>query len=1047
MRKIFILIIAALIISVQTIGQTRVRANQIQDGSLRPYDAGTFTGSTLTFDYYKKHYNYSVTADVALTLAGSGNTAYSYIQMTVTGDGSHVLSFPPTWTINGAFDPDKIQEIDFYYNGTYVFVDIKQTVIDIIIPILTTAEITGGTDALNLSFSAAVNIPTSGWTLTASGGAVTVTGVSNSGTATPTFTTSRNITAGEDMTISYDPSTGATTSLTGNEIATIVGQIVETGDEDIPDNSVLVGSAETYTTIQAGINAATAGQVVLVKDGTYRETPVGKDFVSVQNYPGDSPVVTGLNTVATSWTSHDLTGGKSIYKTTISLPITGFAQSLTGNTTLLANQIFKDGDMMHEARWPNVSTMADLMNISKMRHRSQTTGGVGFNYTSVADSGLPNSSSFSLTGGTLVCFGWFWPHTRTITAHSGTTISYSAISSNNSDGQRYRQYYYVIGKLGLLDAAKEWFYDGTTLYLWQTGGGSPTGVEYKARNWGFDLRGKHDITIKGLTFIGCEPATGDANTSNVTIDNIRATYTNHDVTYPDLFPGYGNAISGQYPSGTPEMGIKLLGSNNNFINSELQYAASAGLWLGPGGRAENNKFEDWSYDGAWGAPYSFWGDTDNVKFLRSTIARTGRSAVDMGYSYTGNSSIANLNIEVGYNDISGWGMLNIDLGAIYSWGWRNLTGSSYHHNWFHDDGVVPDPTGRKLDGGQRAVYFDQGSGPVTVHHNVFWNNFDASSPSNMQDTQDIYSQMEFTGSPPTSFYRSSGGQLFYNNTIVSTLAHHSYATYEHGAVKDVFRNNIFGKIINLNWTGGAVGGYTPNEQYNLFDVEITNNSITVGTGTLKNQDFTSNFFLGTGSGGLVYRPHASSTSTIRDQGVVIAGITDDDDSNPDKGAYKFADNADPWIPGYNAVTGDEDILLENNNATFTTYHLTGGTTFSPTSTSNSVYSGGTASFFNTDEAYIQVDMTGTNFEWYAEQYVHGAIVEVQVDGVRQDCDSGTGGTQDCDLYLNTTTNNSTLIFSKTGMSAGAHTLTFINKSANVSSTGQFLTHDVVKVAP
>ena len=61
----------------------------------------------------------------------------------------------------------------------------------------------------------------------------------------------------------------------------------------------------------------------------------------------------------------------------------------------------------------------------------------------------------------------------------------------------------------LLDADKEFFYRDGTLYFQQEGGGVPTNVEYKARNWGFDLRGKTGVRIIGVHFFGCEPAMGD----------------------------------------------------------------------------------------------------------------------------------------------------------------------------------------------------------------------------------------------------------------------------------------------------------------------------------------------------------------------------------------------------------------------------------------------------------------------------------------------------------------------------------------------------------
>lgn len=1041
MKKLIIIFLLSASVS---FGQTQINGARIQNNTvtqskltadaLRPVNSGTLSGTELTFDQVSKKYTLAVTSDIALTLASSGNVADSRINIIATGNGINSLTFPSDWVLDPAgetaFNPNATNKIQLDYDGTLIIVKIIHTV-QIIVPTLANAVMDEGTDDLNLTFSFPVTITTAGWTATASGGAVTVSSVvSGSGTTSVVFDLSRNITSGEDMTISYNPATGATVSSTGNEIAAISNTFVDTGEETLPDNHIPVGPARTYTTITAGVNAATSGQTVVVDAGTYRETIPGKTGVTVQPASGETVIVSGLELAGnTGWTVHS----GAIYKKTIALPVTGWqnssSQTSNSNTTILANQIFKDGAMMYEARYPNISTEADLLDISKMRHRSQ---GTTYNETVIVDSGLPASPGNAddyYNGARIVGHGWFWPRTRIISDHDDSEKRINFPSLGGGDA-RYRKYWYIVGKLGLLDIEKEWHYEGGILYFRQVGGASPTGVEYKARNWGFDLRGVDNFVIKGLHFIGCDPAHGDTQTDNCTVDNIRATYMNHDnmtsrltgSTYDDHFPGYGNAKA---------VGTRLTGSGNTVKNSEFQYSASQAVWVGPGGRIENNLFEDIGYDGTWACPANFWSTGQNVVITRNTMFRTGRSAVDMGFTLGGFSGPAtNLNIEVSYNDMSMWGMLCIDLGAIYSWGYRNLTGSSYHHNWFHDDGVVADPSAAALDGGQRAVYFDQGSGPVTVHHNVFYNNWTGTT----NNTGDIYSQMEYTGGD--GFHRSTGGQFFYNNTIISTEGQNSYTTYETSGVKDKFRNNIFREIINLRW-GLQGSGYTPDEQYNTFDIEVTNLVMTPGTGSLKNQDFATNFFLGSGTGGLFYRPHASSTTTIRNQGVVIEGITDDDDASPDKGAYKFADNDDPWIPGYNAVAIDDEVNIENDNLVFTSYSVT------PTIFNNAVFSGGNSSYFN-NAGTITVTFTGTAFEWWAEKSDNKAIIEVQVDNVRQDCDTGTGGTQDCDCYAATAANNSQLIFSKTGLSAGSHTIELINLGTkNASSTDYFIVHDKI----
>jgi hypothetical protein len=73
--------------------------------------------------------------------------------------------------------------------------------------------------------------------------------------------------------------------------------------------------------------------------------------------------------------------------------------------------------------------------------------------------------------------------------------------------------YYVRGALGLLTTEGEFYYDESQnkLYLWAPGGGMPENVEYKARNWGFDLTGKSYIHLKRLNFFACDiPTNGES---------------------------------------------------------------------------------------------------------------------------------------------------------------------------------------------------------------------------------------------------------------------------------------------------------------------------------------------------------------------------------------------------------------------------------------------------------------------------------------------------------------------------------------------------------
>jgi hypothetical protein len=73
--------------------------------------------------------------------------------------------------------------------------------------------------------------------------------------------------------------------------------------------------------------------------------------------------VSGADLVDGDWTVYS----GQIYQTAIALPLTGYGEQITGNETLLANQVFVGGKMMIEARWPNLADSDDLLNRADFR--------------------------------------------------------------------------------------------------------------------------------------------------------------------------------------------------------------------------------------------------------------------------------------------------------------------------------------------------------------------------------------------------------------------------------------------------------------------------------------------------------------------------------------------------------------------------------------------------------------------------------------------------------------------------------------------------------
>ncbi|MEJ1236940.1 Ig-like domain-containing protein [Chryseolinea sp. T2] len=613
-------------------------------------------------------------------------------------------------------------------------------------------------------------------------------------------------------------------------------------------------ASQPFATIQKAASVAKAGDVVNVRSGTYRETitPANSGAagspITYQAESGATVIISGADPVTSSWSVHS----GNIYKTTFDLGEPLFDEFMTGfnnekfdynNSEMLAQQIFQNGEMQFLAQWPKVSSPDGLIERETSRGKNKTNS---FTQNSINDAAL--STLGDLNGAYVWVNGWFLSYTRTINSHSGTTINF-----NTTDADiQFSRFYRVFGKLNLLTAEREWYWDdaSNTLYLYQAGGGTPTNVEFKQRNWGFDLKNKSNITIKGLQFFACEPVTTNAASVNTIIDNIKAKYTNHSVLETK-----GGADG--YHDSAVQTGLKLLGSGSVVRNSEFRHMAGMGIWAGSNTTIENNYFYNGSYTGQYsGFIKPIWG-AGNIKILNNTFTKSGRGAIE----FTPENSASNLNIEIAYNDFSYFNMLNVDGGCIYSSRGLDMTGTRIHHNWFHNDGGYDEMgTGKQAGIQVNGVYLDQAAGPVTLDHNVFWNGMD--------DGADFYNDITYEG-------RTATGTLVYNNTFASVNkgTAFSYATYD-TSPHDVQRNNIYRMGILINW------GASPGNVANALLSGVSPN------------------FVGSGNSGLVFRLNAGSPAI--NAGTTINGITDGSVGAPDIGAYEFGGTE--WVPGYKPVS-------------------------------------------------------------------------------------------------------------------------------------------------
>jgi len=501
-----------------------------------------------------------------------------------------------------------------------------------------------------------------------------------------------------------------------------------------------------WQTIQKAATQAQPGDTVIIRAGSYRETispsssgAPGNEIV-FQPYQNEIATISGCETADSGWRQYK----SSIYQKAINLPLKGYNSHIKDNTTLLANQIFVNGKAMVLARWPNQSNPDDLLNYEDNRWDKATfTNGAG-KEINLVDPALPAG----LDGATVWFGGWFINRTGKIIASSPGALTLRVPSrtgtelqafgeTNPTNWTSFRRYYHICDHLSLLDAESEWYYDGTNLFLWAPGGNAPKGVEYKQRNYAFDLAGKSFITIKGLRIFGATINTDKAS-EHIVLDGINARYISHYVMMEgDLFPHEN------------ESGILLKGSNSLIKNSVIKYSAGNGIYLGArGNMASNNIVSDIDYGGTYEC--GIFPAAHPVNIIQNSIFRTGRCCIS-GFK----------NDLISFNDLHHYGLLNCDLGAIYNAENVDCTGGSVDHNYIHDPASW---------WGQFGIYTDNGSGNALIHHNVFWGE-----------------QME------NCIFRNSGRfpNRIYNNTCVTGKLQMNGTT----GLDDV-RNNLF-----RNWTG------------------------------------------------------------------------------------------------------------------------------------------------------------------------------------------------------------------------------------------------------
>ena len=572
-----------------------------------------------------------------------------------------------------------------------------------------------------------------------------------------------------------------------------------------------------FKTVQKCADIVQSGETCWLREGIYRESVQPKSSgteekpITFAAFKDEKVTVSGTEPIE-RWTPYQ----DSTFRTKVSLPVANYS-----DTGFLANQVFVDGEMMPEARFPNLEQNRDFLQPAFLAGGFKSQGGTA---ASIENIEVPTLAD-AWPGAKVWANEWFTSRTGTITGGTAEKLT----AEMTADWDRGAFWFYFFGKLEMLDSPGEWFYQPNqkTLYLWSPNSKKPRQVEVKQRNFAFDLSDRSYISLRNLNLFANTITTSDRSTG-IVIDGIRAKYVSHHMTLPPLpktehHPESDDALF--LASHAHDTGIQLRGNGNVLKNSVIEWSSGNGVLLeGKNHQVTNNIIASTNYMVSYAAPVRINGN--GHKITHNTIERAGRDAINIDWHTAG---VDGRNIEIAYNDISQFGMLSTDLGAIYACCHINLEGGSIHHNWIRDTKAFSNAWGT------RGIYLDIETFNSTIHHNVVWN---------LIWGKDNYNLL--VGSP-------RGYDRVFNNTFLGGVV------TDGGPIEA--RNNIFAESESI---------VADKQSNNLFEEANIKFSQPPVPESESIPDFT-----------------LQSDSPAIDAGVVIPGITEDFVGDaPDIGAYE-----------------------------------------------------------------------------------------------------------------------------------------------------------------
>ncbi len=444
-------------------------------------------------------------------------------------------------------------------------------------------------------------------------------------------------------------------------------------------------SLETpFRTIQHAAALLGPGDTCYLRGGIYRET-----IAPARSGTSNAPIIFDAysNEVVTV-SGADVVSGWQLYSAGI------YCAAFDGDLGNGYNQVFVDGALMHQARYPNFGP-GDLFHPATA---GVSVGGSQNNViTSSAFSGHPDNywAGAWFSGG--IDVRWSWQSARVVSS-SGSTITVDPATMSNpwfgGSGSGF-----AWGLQSLLDGDNEWHLScGTprnTLYVRLAGAANPTAhtIEIKRRPWCVNLSGRSYITVRRLQLrAGAVWLKGNGNV----LENCRARFSSHYMTYI-----WGYSFDGGLPQGGA---VVIDGTNNTVCGCTISDTAGSGvISRGSDNIIKRNVIYNTDYSGTYACGIRLEGLRDQVSY--NTVHDSGRDILQpAGAAHA-----------ICFNNFYRPALMCQDTGVLYIWGVNAQAGgvnTRIAYNWFHDNlgpGATP------------LIYLDNWCRNFALDHNVCWN--------------------------------------------------------------------------------------------------------------------------------------------------------------------------------------------------------------------------------------------------------------------------------------------------------------------------------------